>query len=331
MRKVYHEKVPLLSPNPPLNASTSMPSKANATDIAGIAGIAGIADTPTPPIPAQESKAPAQPPRSTLLRSFSTPSPALLSSTPTTDSLTEAPSTRALAYQPNYVRLNMKRHLNVKHAPRHRPKEERSVASDRERTTQQEQQASGSGPGLLEEEVFDVMAQQASTTNTTATTLTDNKGIDSHSLSDIAPLCNHGIPAVLRTVKKAGKNHGREFYCCSHEFSRSCGFFLWKDANRSDVIAMIRELPAPVAADARAGFEAFWREELENRSVGGGEWREAQLEEMKALMRMVHCPVKGAKKQCAESLLARSCALFDEVQRLRVEVQQRPGGDYGGL
>ena len=48
-------------------------------------------------------------------------------------------------------------------------------------------------------------------------------------------------------------------------------------------------------------------------------------------MRMVHCPVKGAKKQCAESLLARSCALFDEVQRLRVEVQQQPGSDYGGL
>lgn len=326
MRKVYHEKVPLLSPNPPPSASTSIPSKVNTTNVASVTG---TANTPTPPIPAQESNAAAQPPRSTLLRSFSTPSPTLLASAPTPDPLTETPSTRTLAYQPNYVRLNMKRHLNVKHAPRHRPREERPVASDRERTTQQEQQASGSGPGLLEEEVFDVMAQQASTT-TTPTTLTDNKGGNTHFLSGVAPLCNHGIPAVLRTVKKAGKNHGREFYCCSHEFSRSCGFFLWKDANRSDVIAMIRELPAPAAADARAGFEAFWREELENRSVGGGEWREAQLEELKALMRMVHCPVKGTKKQCAESLLARSCALFDEVQRLRAEVQQQPGSGYGG-
>ena len=276
---------------------------------------------------AQESKAPGPSPRSTLLHSFSSPSPNPTHSISSPNSLPEA-SSRTLTYQPNYVRLNMKRHLNVKHAPRHRPKEERSVARDGEHTSQQLQQASGSGPGLLEEEVFDVMTQTAPATPATpatSTTLPDNKGLLNELLSSVAPLCNHGIPAILRTVKKAGKNHGREFYCCSHEFSRSCGFFLWKDANRSDVIAMLRELPAPEATDVREGFETFWKEELETRSVSTGEGCEMQLEEIKTLMRMVHCPVKGAKKQCIESLLAKSCALFDELQHLREEIQHHPG------
>lgn len=68
-------------------------------------------------------------------------------------------------------------------------------------------------------------------------------------------------------MKKAGKNHGREFYCCCHEYSRSCGFFLWKDCNRSDVISMIKEMPTPKATSAKEQFEEYWQEELENRSV----------------------------------------------------------------
>ena len=227
---------------------------------------------------------------------------------------------KPLSYQPNYVRLNLKRHLNVKHPVHRRAKREDSAAKDEERVSSQQQlQNSGSGPGLLEEEVFDVLAvsvkspekavpakassrvipskpsrttpsqtppsqtppsqptpsqpdppSQATPSQTTplTTPLTpqSNGTLPNHP-SPTAPLCNHGIPAVLRTVKKAGKNHGREFYCCCHEYSRSCGFFLWKDCNRSDVISMIKEMPTPKAMSAKEQFEEYWKEELENRSV----------------------------------------------------------------
>lgn len=226
---------------------------------------------------------------------------------------------KPLSYQPNYVRLNLKRHLNVKHPVHRRAKREDSAAKDEERVSSQQQlQNSGSGPGLLEEEVFDVLAvsvkspekassevapskpskitppsqpalsqatpssqpdppSQATPSQTTplTTPLTpqSNGTLPNHP-SSTAPLCNHGIPAVLRTVKKAGKNHGREFYCCYHEYSRSCGFFLWKDCNRSDVISMIKEMPTPKATSAKEQFEEYWKEELENRSVDDGERRE---------------------------------------------------------
>lgn len=226
---------------------------------------------------------------------------------------------KPLSYQPNYVRLNLKRHLNVKHPVHRRAKREDSAAKDEERVSSQQQlQNSGSGPGLLEEEVFDVLAvsvkspekassevapskpskitppsqpalsqatpssqpdppSQATPSQTTplTTPLTpqSNGTLHNHP-SPTAPLCNHGIPAVLRTVKKAGKNHGREFYCCCHEYSRSCGFFLWKDCNRSDVISMIKEMPTPKATSAKEQFEEYWQEELENRSVDDGERRE---------------------------------------------------------
>lgn len=234
---------------------------------------------------------------------------------------------KPLSYQPNYVRLNLKRHLNVKHPVHRRAKREDSTAKDEERVPSQQQlQNSGSGPGLLEEEVFDVLVvsvkspekavpakassqvtpskpsrtppsqtppsqtppsqptpsqpdppSQATPSQTTplTTPLTpqSNGTLPNHP-SPTAPLCNHGIPAVLRTVKKAGKNHGREFYCCCHEYSRSCGFFLWKDCNRSDVISMIKEMPTPKATSAKEQFEEYWKEELENRSVDDGERRE---------------------------------------------------------
>lgn len=235
---------------------------------------------------------------------------------------------KPLSYQPNYVRLNLKRHLNVKHPVHRRAKREDSAAKDEERVSSQQQlQNSGSGPGLLEEEVFDVLAVSVkspekavpakassqvtpskpskispsqttpsqslpsqpdppsqttppsqptpsqTTPSTTPLTPQNNGTLPNHP-SPTAPLCNHGIPAVLRTVKKAGKNHGREFYCCCHECSRSCGFFLWKDCNRSDVISMIKEMPTPKATSAKEQFEEYWREELENRSVDDGERRE---------------------------------------------------------
>ena len=53
------------------------------------------------------------------------------------------------------------------------------------------------------------------------------------------PLCSHGLPAVLRTVRKAGKNRGRQFYACPLDMMRSCHFFLWKENNRGDVISLI--------------------------------------------------------------------------------------------
>ena len=65
-----------------------------------------------------------------------------------------ATDSRPLSYQPNYVRLNLKRHLNVKHPVHRRAKDEERVSS------QQQLQNSGSGPGLLEEEVFDVLAEK---------------------------------------------------------------------------------------------------------------------------------------------------------------------------
>ena len=53
------------------------------------------------------------------------------------------------------------------------------------------------------------------------------------------PLCSHGLPAVLRTVRKAGKNRGRQFFACPLDMARSCHFFLWKENNRGDVISLI--------------------------------------------------------------------------------------------
>eukprot|EP01027_Heterolobosea_sp_BB2_P012831 GEZU01018558.1.p1 GENE.GEZU01018558.1~~GEZU01018558.1.p1 ORF type:complete len:283 (+),score=29.25 GEZU01018558.1:27-875(+) len=46
----------------------------------------------------------------------------------------------------------------------------------------------------------------------------------------MAPLCKHGDPAVLNTVRKEGPNKGRQFYGCSHFSSDNCGFFQWADA-----------------------------------------------------------------------------------------------------
>ncbi|XP_047124411.1 5'-3' DNA helicase ZGRF1 isoform X2 [Hydra vulgaris] len=40
------------------------------------------------------------------------------------------------------------------------------------------------------------------------------------------PSCKHG-PAVMRTVKKDGKNHGRMFFSCSLPSQLKCNFFVW--------------------------------------------------------------------------------------------------------
>ena len=63
------------------------------------------------------------------------------------------------------------------------------------------------------------------------------------------PLCSHGLPAVLRTVRKAGKNRGRQFYACPLEMARSCHFFLWKENNGGDVISLIEATQSSPAVE----------------------------------------------------------------------------------
>ena len=41
------------------------------------------------------------------------------------------------------------------------------------------------------------------------------------------PLCEHGKPSQLRTVKKEGPNKGRTFLCCPEQIYESCNFFQW--------------------------------------------------------------------------------------------------------
>ncbi|XP_065653894.1 5'-3' DNA helicase ZGRF1-like isoform X2 [Hydra vulgaris] len=43
-----------------------------------------------------------------------------------------------------------------------------------------------------------------------------------------APSCKHG-PAVMRTVKKDGKNNGRVFFSCSLPSNLKCNFFVWME------------------------------------------------------------------------------------------------------
>ena len=41
------------------------------------------------------------------------------------------------------------------------------------------------------------------------------------------PLCNHGKPSKLTTVKKEGSNKGRKFFCCAERKENSCKFSQW--------------------------------------------------------------------------------------------------------
>ena len=86
------------------------------------------------------------------------------------------------------------------------------------------------------------------------------------------PLCSHGLPAVLRTVRKAGKNRGRQFYACPLEMARSCHFFLWKENNRGDVISLIEATQSSPAVeetkDQKSQLLDVGAEELVVWSVG---------------------------------------------------------------
>eukprot|EP01102_Stenamoeba_stenopodia_P010650 TRINITY_DN3234_c0_g1_i3.p1 TRINITY_DN3234_c0_g1~~TRINITY_DN3234_c0_g1_i3.p1 ORF type:complete len:1264 (+),score=198.05 TRINITY_DN3234_c0_g1_i3:183-3974(+) len=50
------------------------------------------------------------------------------------------------------------------------------------------------------------------------------------------PSCSHG-PAVLRTVKKEGKNKGKQFWSCPKPMGQSCGFTKWiNDVKPGDIV-----------------------------------------------------------------------------------------------
>ena len=44
--------------------------------------------------------------------------------------------------------------------------------------------------------------------------------------------CNCRQPAVVQTVKKAGPNQGKQFYCCGKHQGQSCNFFEWVNSAR---------------------------------------------------------------------------------------------------
>lgn len=60
-----------------------------------------------------------------------------------------------------------------------------------------------------------------------------------HDTFATAPLCpGHGLPAVLRKVKKEGTNKGRPFWSCicptggSEDVNARCNFFVWADRSK---------------------------------------------------------------------------------------------------
>ena len=173
----------------------------------------------------------------------------------------------------NFVRLNLKRHLNVKrHFHRaYTPVDTLPDSSQtnrlevEEETTQHQQEQSGSGPGMLEEEVVQVVLEKQKKIPQSSDTTPSNAAAP----EDANPLCSHGLPTVLRTVRKSGKNNGRQFYCCPLERNRSCHFFLWKDNNRGDIMNLITHLTLeePSHQDSKEATLKYLKEELKEWSV----------------------------------------------------------------
>lgn len=159
--------------------------------------------------------------------------------------------------------LNVKRHFHRSYTPVNTltDPDETSRIEEEEETTQTQQEQSGSGPGMLEEEVVQVMLDKQKQTSQQS---------DTTGSEDTNPLCSHGLPTVLRTVRKAGKNHGRQFYTCPLERSRSCSFFLWKDNNRGDILNLITHMNIEESSnrDVKMGTLEYLREELKEWSVG---------------------------------------------------------------
>lgn len=150
----------------------------------------------------------------------------------------------------NFVRLNLKRHLNVKHRPHKRNSTHEEEISDNIIEPSVETPTSA---GVTEEEMIEL-----------ATSSSHETPVD-----DI-PLCHHGIPAVLRVVRKSGKNHGREFYCCCHDRLSSCHFFLWRENNRADILSFLSSSNSkedPTDQPKKDTFMEFQKLQLEKLSV----------------------------------------------------------------
>ena len=49
----------------------------------------------------------------------------------------------------------------------------------------------------------------------------------------IRPQCYHGVQCSTRKVKKEGANYGRLFYTCLKGKGDSCGYFEWRDKNKT--------------------------------------------------------------------------------------------------
>lgn len=129
-----------------------------------------------------------------------------------------------------------------------------------------------------------------------------------YSLSFLVPLCHHGIPSICRVVKKAGKNHGRSFYCCPHDYSLSCGFFLWKDNNRNDVISLISSLQAkqqsiPQPTNLIVKLQQFIEEELQKLTV----------ENLHGIAKKMQCKWKSNKAEVSQEIIKRTLALYNQL------------------
>ena len=137
------------------------------------------------------------------------------------------------------------------------------------------------------------------------------------SFSFLVPLCHHGIPSICRVVKKAGKNHGRSFYCCPHDYSSSCGFFLWKDNNRNDVISLISSLQAkqqsvPQPTNITFKLQQFIEEELQQLTV----------ENLHGIAKKMQCKWKSNKAEVSQEIIKRTLVLYNQLNR-RVMFHQK--------
>lgn len=83
----------------------------------------------------------------------------LRASTPDKDTSVTAPTTVGN----NFVRLNLKRRLNVKHHIHHKQAKPSSKDKEEDMSIQQRQEQSGTGPGMLEDEIVSMYLQSKQT------------------------------------------------------------------------------------------------------------------------------------------------------------------------
>lgn len=117
-------------------------------------------------------------------------------------------------------------------------------------------------------------------------------------------------------MKKAGKNHGREFYCCPHDYSSSCGFFLWKENNRNDVISLISSIvssPTPSTShkDMKERLKHYTQEQLKDYTV----------ENLRVISRMMQIKWKSNKADSCEAIVDRTMVLYDQLHEWKESME----------